>query len=199
MRCINDSDIGTRLRELRLDIGAKMIDIAVEFDISMAQYSRLESGKARITVDVLEKACKYYHSSINYILFGEEQVHGSIFFPKLQNFEEKDVRRFLKILTCLLDLDALSEEEKNTPMYKMFAGGLLEMIPVTANNAMPYVLEYEKNIHRKSENDMIRLLGLSRFKWNSIMHGTRVSDIMIPFVISQQFGYDLNFLIQNQI
>ena len=31
------------------------------------------------------------------------------------------------------------------------------------------------------------------------MHGTRVSDIMIPFVISQQFGYDLNFLIQNQI
>ena len=84
-------------------------------------------------------------------------------------------------------------------MYKMFAGGLLEMIPVTANNAMPYVLEYEKNIHRKSDNDMIRLLGLSRFKWNSIMHGTRVSDIMIPFVISQQFGYDLNFLIQNQI
>lgn len=199
MRCIKDSDIGARLRKLRLNTGAKMIDMAVEFDISMAQYSRLESGIARISVDVLDKACKYYDCTINYILFGQKNTCESIFFQKLQSFEEKDIRRFLKILCCLLDAEKIPSKYKDEPMYKIFVGGLLEMIPYTASNAMPYVLEYEKNLCRKSENTMIEELGLTRFKWNSIMRGTRVSDITIPLAISNRFGYDMDFLINNKI
>lgn len=199
MRCIKDVEVGTRMRNLRLDTGAKMIDVAIEFDISMAQYSRLESGLAKISVDVLGKACNYYNCSIDYILFGQKNSCESVFFQKLQSFDEKDIRRFLKILCCLLDMKGMSSQCKTEPMYKIFVGGLLEMIPYTASNAMPYVLEYEKNLSRKSENAMIEELGLTRFKWNSIMRGTRVSDITIPLAISNQYGYDMNFLINNKL
>lgn len=199
MRYINDLDVGTRLKNLRLDREEKMIDIALEFDISMAQYSRLESGKVRISVDVLGKACQYYNVSIDYILFGEQYSPKSFFFTKVQKFEEKDSRRFLKILSCLLNLHCFSKQQKQEPMYKIFAGGLLEMIPPDADNTMPFVLEYERNLQGKSENTMIEELGLTRFKWNSIMNGTRVNDVNIPLAISNQFGYDLSFLIQNKL
>lgn len=94
MRCIKDSDIGARLRKLRLNTGAKMIDMAVEFDISMAQYSRLESGIARISVDVLDKACKYYDCTINYILFGQKNTCESIFFRNYKVLKKKILEDF---------------------------------------------------------------------------------------------------------
>lgn len=199
MRCINDVDIGERLKKLREKSGAKMIDIAIEFNISMAQYSRLESGKGRISVDVLNKACQYYGRSIDYILFGAKTSKESIFFQKVQNFKEKDIRRFLKVLCCLLDLDESVSDYKKDPMYKLFMGGLIEKIPCDAANAMPYVLDYERNLQKISENTMIEELEITRFKWNSIMRGTAVNDIMIPLMISERYGYDLDFLINNRI
>lgn len=199
MRCINDFDVGLRLKELRLKHHMKMIDIAVELEISMAQYSRLENEVGRISTDVLSKAHKYYRCSMDYILWGDETAYESVFFQKISKFEEKDKRRFLKILCCLLDAKEDTKEQADDPMYKIFMDGLLERIPAHANSSMMYILEYEKNRLNISENAMIDRLGLSRFKWSSIMNGKKVSDIMIPLEIKNQFGYDMEFLIDNRI
>lgn len=198
MRCINNLEVGNRLQQLRKEKGCKMIDVALEFDISTAQYSRLENGQGRISTDVLNGVCIYYHTTIDYILFGENITYNSIFFQKLQNYSEEEMRRMLKILSCLLSLRK-EPEEMQKPFYKIFMGGLLEKIPVQAPSAIPYVLEYEKNLKRISENEMIQELGLTRFKWNSIMQGKEIHDIMIPLEISNQYGYDMNFLINNRL
>lgn len=77
--------------------------------------------------------------------------------------------------------------------------GLLEMIPVHAPSAVMYVLEYEKNRKKVSENQMIRELGLTRFKWDSLIKDCNVHDITIPLTINNKYGYDMDFLINNKI
>lgn len=198
MRCMNDLEIGNRLKQFRLGKKVKMIDAALEFDISTAQYSRLENGQGRISVDVLNKACRYYNTSIDYILFGETASQESIYFQKLQHSSEIDLRRVLKILSCLMTIGNCTEYLEN-PSYKIFMGGLLEQIPVDAPSSMPYVLEYEKNHRKVSENTIIKELGITRFKWNSIMQGKRIQDVSIPLKISNQYGYDMDFLINNRL
>lgn len=198
MRCIDDLKIGVRLGQLRINKKVKKVDVAVEFEISTAQYSRLEHGQSRISVEVLQKACEYYNMTVDYILFGEDVVSESVFFQRLQNCSEGSLRRMLKILSCMLNVENALEYE-NDPVYKIFMGGLLEKVPIDADTAIPYVLEYEKNIRKVSENTIIRELGLTRFKWNSIMREEKIRDIQIPLAISEQYGYDLNFLINNKI
>lgn len=198
MRCINDLEIGARLRDLRLKKNVKMIDTAVEFEVSTAQYSRLENGQGRISIEVLKKACDYYNTSIDFLLFGENNTPGSVFYQKLKNYSEYDRRRMLKILCCLMTIKDKSKYKDN-PLYKIFLGGLLEMIPVSATSAIPYVLEYEKNTRKISENRIIKDLGITRFKWNSIMSGSEIRDVTIPLAVSNQYGYDMTFLIRNKI
>lgn len=199
MQCIDDVGVGARLKELRLQKHMKEIDAAMELEVSTAQYSRFENGKASISVDVLNKAHRFYQCSMDYILSGEEEEKHSVFFDKLVDFQEKDKRRFLKILCCLMGNDSRAKMNKEDPMYKIFVDGLLEMIPIDAESTIMYVLNYEKNRLKISENAMIELLGLSRFRWTSIMDGNKVGDILIPIKIRHHFGYDLEFLINNKI
>ena len=163
MRCIDDAKIGERLRQLRICKSCKMIDVSIEFHISTAQYSRLEKGQIRVSADVLNKACKFYHTSIEFILFGESAAPKGGIFQKLDRYPEEKKRTALKILSCLVTAD---EREKEEPYYKLFMDGLLERIPISAPSALPYVLEYERERKGISENTAIRELGLSRFKWN---------------------------------
>lgn len=198
MRCIDHVEVGERLKRFRLDKGVKEIEVALEFAISTAQYSRLENGQGCISTDVLNRACAYYNTSVDYILFGKNQSVDSVFFQKLQNSSEEELRRTLKILTCMLTLRN-RRDYIDSPWFKIFARGLLERIPLTADSAIPYVLEFERNLEKLSENAMIEKMGLTRFKWNSIMQNKKVQDVMIPLEISNQYGYDMNFLINNKI
>ena len=200
MRCIDDFEVGNRLKKLREDKGNNKTDLAIELNISTAQYGRLEGGKARITTEVLNKACAYYNTSVNYVLFGESPLYTSVFFEKINKLPQPDIRRFLKILSCLFPLDSNnSKKYSEEPFYKIFMDGLLEMIPVHAPSAVMYVLVFEKNRKKVSENQMIRELGLTRFKWDSLIKDCNVHDITIPLTINNKYGYDMDFLINNKI
>lgn len=200
MWCIDDFEVGNRLKKLREDTGNNKTDLAIELNISTAQYGRLEGGKARITTEVLNKVCAYYNTSVNYILFGESPLYESVFFKKINKFPQSDIKRFLKILSCLFLSDTGNNKKySEEPFYKIFMDGLLEMIPVHAPSAVMYVLEYEKNRKKVSENQMIRELGLTRFKWNTLIKDCNVHDITIPLTISNRYGYDMDFLINNKI
>lgn len=165
MRQIHNVSISKRLQDLRNSKGEREVDISTVLEISPAHYCRLEQGKAKITVDVLQKACTYYGVTAGYILFMEDR----------------------------------GTELPDDAMYKLFMGGLMELIPLEASSAIPTVLEYEKNRRNVSENTMIRELEISRFIWTSIMKNDPIKNIEIPLKIQEQYGYGLDFLINNRI
>lgn len=67
MQHISDLQIGVRLQKLRESKGNNKTDLAIELNISTAQYGRLENGKATISIEVLNKICSYYNTSVNYM------------------------------------------------------------------------------------------------------------------------------------
>ncbi|RKI42275.1 XRE family transcriptional regulator [bacterium D16-51] len=198
MQRIDDVGISRRLCSLRNGSGQKEVDISTVLEISQAHYCRLEQAKSKITVDVLQRACAYYGVTAEYILFGMARKPGSI-FRRLEGFSEEDSRRFLKILSCLLFTEDNAAGQKDSAVYKIFMGGLMELLPAGASSAIPAVLEYEKNIRGVSENIMIKELGISRFVWTSIMKGAPIKNIEIPLKIQEQYGYGLDFLINNRV
>ena len=56
-----------------------------------------------------------------------------------------------------------------------------------------------KTVKEPVKMRMIKELGISRYKWNSIMKSGYAHDIEIPLNISNQYGYDMEFLINNKI
>lgn len=198
MRQLNHADIGNRLYKLRDDKGEKEVDVSVVLEISPAHYCRLEQGKTKITVDVLQKACTYYNVTAEYILFGTKKKAGLV-LQKMNGYSEEVIRRLLKIFSCMLFMEIHEVETKDAAMYKLLMGGLMELIPVDAASAIPTVLEYEKNRRDISENMMIRELGISRFIWTSIMQNEPIKNIEIPLKIQDKYGYGLDFLINNRI
>lgn len=198
MRQIHNVSISKRLQDLRNSKGEREVDISTVLEISPAHYCRLEQGKAKITVDVLQKACTYYGVTAEYILFGTEREEG-IVLKKMDGFSEAVIRRLLKIFSCLLFMEDRGTELPDDAMYKLFMGGLMELIPLEASSAIPTVLEYEKNRRNVSENTMIRELEISRFIWTSIMKNDPIKNIEIPLKIQEQYGYGLDFLINNRI
>lgn len=199
MQSINNAGVGARLKELRLQQNIKKIDATMEFEISTSQYSRFENGNATISIEVLVKACVLYGCSMDYILWGIETKPQSIFFQRIDGDSEKNKRRYLKMLYYLMGNDIEAAMDKEDPMYKIFVDGLMEMIPVDAESAIPYVLEYEKSRLKVSENTLIEMLGITRYHWRCIMKGNKIGDVMIPVKIKELFGYDLEFLINNKI
>lgn len=57
-----------RLRELREDNDLKQEAVAQMLHITRQQYQLYESGKRKLPIDHLQKLCKYYHVSADYIL-----------------------------------------------------------------------------------------------------------------------------------
>lgn len=196
MQCISDLEIGKRLFLLRNKKHDREIDISIVLEISPAQYCRLEKGKNRITVDVLQKACAYYNVTAEYILFGTENMKSDI-LREFDGFSERTIRRLLKILSLLiLDIDYI---DSDNAIYKLFMGGLMELVPIEAASAIPAVLLFEKNRRNVSENTIIKELGISRFIWTSIMKDKPIKNVEIPLKIQEQYGYNLDFLINNRI
>ncbi len=198
MQWIDNVGISGRLCCLRNGRRQKEVDISTALEISQAHYCRLEQAKSKITVDVLQRACAYYGVTAEYILFGEKREPGSI-FRRLEGFSEEASRRLLKIISCLLFTERNAVEQKDNAMYKIFMGGLMELLPSRASSAIPAVLEYEKNLRDVSENTMIKELGISRFVWTNVMKGAPIKNIEIPLKIQEQYGYGLDFLINNRV
>lgn len=198
MRQLNHADIGKRLQKLRNAKGEREIDVSIVLDISPAHYCRLEQGKTKIMVDVLQKACSYYDVTAEYILFGMKNNVGVV-WQKIDGHSEAAIRRLLKIFCCMLFMETQEVDAKDAAIYKLLMGGLMELVPIDATSAIPTVLEYEKNRRGISENMMITELKISRFIWTSIMHNKPIKDIEIPLKIQDKYGYGLDFLINNRI
>lgn len=58
-----------RIRELREDNDLYQKDIAKILNISQQQYARYESEENQLSYDGLIKLAKFYHTSIDYLLY----------------------------------------------------------------------------------------------------------------------------------
>lgn len=50
--------VGSAIRRYREEQGYNQMDFAIECDISIAYYGRIERGEHSITIDTCEKICK---------------------------------------------------------------------------------------------------------------------------------------------
>jgi len=72
--------IGHNLRTIRQQMGFMQVDVAVAADLNRTYVSRIETGKARITFDLIVKLVRGLEISSNELLFGkgDETDHAEI-------------------------------------------------------------------------------------------------------------------------
>jgi DNA-binding Xre family transcriptional regulator len=74
--------IGQRIQEIRLGKGLFGADVGAYLDISPNQVSRIETGKAKCSLEHIVILCQLLDCSADYLLLGEE---------KIQNFTQEQV------------------------------------------------------------------------------------------------------------
>lgn len=65
---VNKMSYCEKMRALRIDRDLPQKEIAAVLGISQQYYSEYENGKRKLPIDHLQKLCKYYHVSADYIL-----------------------------------------------------------------------------------------------------------------------------------
>lgn len=199
MECIDNIQVGRRLGQMQKKRKQNNLNTALELGLSQSRYSRLKNGIVTVTVDELRKICSVYEWTAQYALFGRSTQVNSQVFKGIAHLDERGKRRCLKMLACGIDRGNVSKEFRSHPMYKLFMDGLLERIPENAVDVLPYVLKYEKEINRFKRNQMLEILQITRFKWDAIMQGVTPGEVALLLRIEEKFGYDVHFLVNNQI
>ena len=74
--------IATRLRGLREVLDLSEQEVADSCHISLEQYRELESGKADISVNLLQTISRHYGISLDVLMFGEEPRMNSYFITR---------------------------------------------------------------------------------------------------------------------
>lgn len=75
---IEKSEIGQRIRQLRLLNDYTQAEFAELIDVSVNFLSEIENGKKGLSQDTLSRICQQLNSSSDYILFGTKQKQSSL-------------------------------------------------------------------------------------------------------------------------
>lgn len=199
MKCIDDVQVGRRLGQMQKKRKQNNLNTALELGMSQSRYSRLKNGIVTVTVDELRKICSVYEWTAQYALFGQSAQVSSPVFDDIGHLDEHGKRRCLKMLACSIDRGNVAKEFRSHPMYNLFMDGLLERIPENTVDVLPYVLKYEKDKNGFKRNQMLEILEITRFKWDAIMQGVTPGEVSLLLRIEEKFGYDIHFLVNNEI
>ncbi|WP_085121214.1 TRAP transporter substrate-binding protein DctP [Tistlia consotensis] len=66
--------VGARIRELRLSLSMKSVELARQAGISQSQLSKIETGKATLSIKVLSRLCEVLNRPLYYLFQNEENV-----------------------------------------------------------------------------------------------------------------------------
>lgn len=75
---LEKSDIGQRIKQLRLLNDYTQAEFAEAIDISINFLSEIENGKKGLSQDTLARICQQLNTSADYILFGTKPQHSSL-------------------------------------------------------------------------------------------------------------------------
>lgn len=98
-------DIGSRLRETRLERGLKAKDVAINISITPSALSDLEHGRSKPSWTTLERLCDLYNVPMSYILCEEDTI-GTLIDKKLNqiNLSDEDKIRIADKIVAMIKL-----------------------------------------------------------------------------------------------
>jgi transcriptional regulator with XRE-family HTH domain len=99
------SDVGQRIRHLRVVNDYTQAEFAEAIDISINFLSEIENGKKGLSQDTLAKICQQLNASADYILFGVQSKQTSL-------LELANTLSIEELETTLCYLNALIEMKK---------------------------------------------------------------------------------------
>ncbi len=83
----NQSEVGGRMKTLRLKQGMTQSELAKEFSYTSQNISQIENGRINPSVDVLKVYSEYFHVSIDFLLNGEN-FHSELKASGSQNISQ---------------------------------------------------------------------------------------------------------------
>lgn len=96
----------TRLKELRMEKGYSQLALATRLEISQSTISKLESGTFLPNADILCRYSRFFHVSIDYILFqSNEKVRADDLL--IVNPSLKANQRFVQCLSSMTKLQLM--------------------------------------------------------------------------------------------
>lgn len=100
------ADIPTRLVQLRRDLDLTQQEMADRMGIHVNQVRRYESGKAKPSLEVLEKIALTLHVSLDWLVFGED-LRGpddalKLQFEAVSQFDDEDKQTAQSVLEGLI-------------------------------------------------------------------------------------------------
>ena len=69
---------GKRIQQLRIQYGYSQGELARELNIDRSYLSRIESGKNGCSVDLFVQLSRFFNTSLDYIILGQERYGPSI-------------------------------------------------------------------------------------------------------------------------
>lgn len=83
-------DLGSRLKELRIEKNYEQKRISEEFSLSRGTYSLYESNQRRPSYEILVKFADYYNVSVDYLL-GRDDSRTVTEFRKFSSYSENEM------------------------------------------------------------------------------------------------------------
>lgn len=65
--------IAGRIRQLRTKYNLNITEASIQFNMDKSTWSRIESGKAKPSLQLVETICQEWHVNADYLLFGEKE------------------------------------------------------------------------------------------------------------------------------
>ena len=103
MDIINKSEVGARVRQLRLLGDYTQAEFAELLDISITFLSEIENGKKGLSQETLARLCKSLQVSADYILFGKEVPKASL-LELANELSMEELETTIRYLNALIDM-----------------------------------------------------------------------------------------------
>ncbi|MCM1258151.1 MAG: helix-turn-helix transcriptional regulator [Roseburia sp.] len=97
------TEIGQRIRQLRLLSDLTQAEFAEAIDISINFLSEIENGKKGVSGDTLAKICRCLNTSADFILFGKQEKRIS-FLESANALSIEELETTIRYLQALIEM-----------------------------------------------------------------------------------------------
>ena len=106
---LDKSEIGQRIRQLRMLNDYTQAKFAELIDISINFLSEIENGKKGLSQDTLAKICKKLNTSADYILFGIKTKQNSL-IDTANSLSTEEIETLIHYLDSLIAMKKLQSK-----------------------------------------------------------------------------------------
>ena len=105
------TEIGQRIKQLRLQNDYTQAEFAEAADISINFLSEIENGKKGISQDTLIKICMQFHTSADFVLFGQKPIPSSI-LDLANSLIIQELETTSRYLDALIDMKKMQQKKQ---------------------------------------------------------------------------------------